>query len=51
MLDRASFDEADFCIVEFLVEFLVMNPTLWNDQNVCLTTLKIQVYLKNSYVF
>jgi hypothetical protein len=47
MWDRASFDEADFCIVEFLV----MNSTLWNDQNVCLTTLKIQVYLKNSYVF
>jgi len=47
MWDSASFDEDDFCIIEFLV----MNPTLWNDQNLCLTTLKIQVYLKNSYVF
>jgi hypothetical protein len=37
MWDSASFDEDDFCIIEFLV----MNPTLWNDQNLCLTTLKI----------
>jgi hemolysin activation/secretion protein len=40
-------DEADFCTVEFVW----MNPTMWNDQNRFLTTLKNQVYHKNSSVF
>jgi hypothetical protein len=35
-------DEADFCTNEFIW----MNSTLWNDQNVLFTTLKIQVYPK-----
>jgi hypothetical protein len=35
-------DEADVCTSEFVW----MNPTLWNDQNMFLTTLKIQVYPK-----
>jgi len=35
-------DEAYFCTSEFVW----MKPTLWSNQNVCLTTLKIQVYPK-----
>jgi len=35
-------DEADFCTSEFVW----MNSTPWNDQNVFLTTLKIWVYPK-----
>jgi len=40
-------DEASF----YTSEFLWMKPTLWNDQNVFLTTLKIQIYPKNASVF
>jgi hypothetical protein len=40
-------DEADFCTVEFVL----MNPTMWNDQNGFLTTLKNQVYHKNSVFY
>jgi hypothetical protein len=38
--DTSCSDEADFCTSEFIW----MNPTPWNDQNVFLTTLKIWVY-------
>jgi len=43
----ADSDEASFCIDEFVR----MNPTLWNDQNMFLKTLKIRVYHKNSSIF
>jgi len=38
----SCFDETDVCTSEFVW----MNPTLWSDQNMFLTTLKIQVYPK-----
>jgi hypothetical protein len=37
-------DEGDFCTVQFVLK----NPTLWNDQNMFLIILKIQMYFKNS---
>jgi len=40
-------DESDFCTVEFLL----MNPTRWNDQNGFWTTLKNQVYNKKTPLF
>ena len=42
LLDTAGSDEDDFCTSEFVW----MNYTLWSDQNVFLTTLKIRVYPK-----
>ena len=32
-------------------EFVWMKPTLWNDQNVFLTTMKIRIYPKNASFF
>jgi len=32
-------------------EFVWMKPTPWNDQNVFLTTMKIQIYPKNASFF
>jgi hypothetical protein len=43
----ASSNRAGICIVRFVMK----NPTSWNDQIVFWTTLKIQMYLKNTYVF
>ena len=40
--DTSVSDEADSCGSEFVL----MSSTLWNDQNLFLTTLKIQIYPK-----
>jgi hypothetical protein len=40
-------DQADFCGSEFVW----MSSTLWNDQNLFMTTLKIRISPKNTSVF
>jgi hypothetical protein len=45
--DTSCSDYVEFCTSEFVW----MNSTRWNDQKVFLTTLKNQVYPKNSSVF